>query len=196
MKEKGLKIDILRKSKESTFTARDALKHKLSHQHLEYYLRKGVIQRIAHGVYLFADKQSVDFEFLIKEKLAAFPNAIVGLRTALRLYDLIEELPECIDLLVPSENTPKKKMEDVTLHRVKSCLLRKGITDMNGIPVTTLERTIIDLLRKKESLSFVLQVINEAKKKGLIIETTKLKKLAVGFRIKNSLELLFEVWMR
>lgn len=195
MKRNVLKINVLKKLGYNTFTAACAKKHKISHQHIEYYLKRGIIQRISHGVYIFTDAQSPDFEFIIKEKLMAFPRAIVGLKTALRLYDLIEELPSDIDLLVSSENVPKRKMEDVVLHRVKEKILRRGVVNLRGIPVTSIERTIIDLLREKESVAFILQIINEAKKKSIIIETSKLKKMAVDFRVKKSLQFLLEAWI-
>lgn len=179
---------LLKKIKKSPFDSEYAKMRGISRRMLSYYVQRGELLRLAHGVYALSDKLGFDFEDIIKEKLIQAPQAVIGLKTALRLYDLTEEAPANIDLMVPESNVPKKKMEDVKLHSVKDHLFKEGITKVRGIPVTTIERTIIDILRKKGTPKEGRTIIQEAQKKGLRINFSKLERYAILFRVKSKFE--------
>lgn len=140
--------------------------------------------RLSQGVYAFSEQLNFDFESLIKEKLLQAPQAVVGMKSALRLYDLTEEAPDAIDLMVPKSNVPKKKMEDVQLYPVVDHLFDEGITKINGIPVTTLERTITDILRKKGTPKDGRMIILEAQRKGIEIDFSEFERLCTLFKVK------------
>ena len=59
-------------------------------------------------MYAFPEHLSFDFESLIKENLKMIPQAILGLESALKLYDLTDEAPRDIHLIVPlsDESSP------------------------------------------------------------------------------------------
>lgn len=179
---------ILKKIKKSPFDSKYAKSKGVSTRMLSYYTGLGLLVRLAHGIYALPDKLAFGFEDILKEKLIQAPQAVVGLRTALRLYDLTDEAPAFIDLMVPKSNIPKKKMNDVKLHSVVDHLFNEGVTKIRGIPVTTLERTIIEILRKKGTQKEARTIIQEAQKKGLRINFSKLEHYAVLFGVKMKFE--------
>jgi predicted transcriptional regulator of viral defense system len=183
---------LLKKIKKSPFDTKYARAKGVSTRMLSYYTDLGALVRLAHGVYALADKLAFDFEDILKEKLIQAPQAVVGLRTALKLYDLTDEAPANIDLIVPKSNIPKKKMEDVKLHSIIDHLFHEGVTKIRGIPVTTIERTIIDILRKKGTPKEARTVIQEAQRKGLRINFSKLEHYATIFGVKLKFESIME----
>lgn len=188
-----MKLSTLKAKNLSIFTATQAKKCGISPQLLAHYQKKGLIERVSHGVYRLTDEPAAfDLESLIAEKLKAIPRGVIGLKTALRLYGLTEEVPGEIDILVPSTNIPKRKLEDVLLHPTKAEIYRTDVKKLHGIPVTSLERTLVDLLRTGEPLSTVLNAYREAKAKKLSISLTKLKKLGTLFHARRKVDMLVE----
>ena len=165
-KQKNNKLNILRnKFKDRIFTVKEASKYKVSPQLLSYYVNQDKLKRLSHGVYAFKDSIGFDFHSVLKEKLASVPQAIVGLESALKIYGLTDEAPEVVHLVVPLSNVPKRKLQDVQLYRMKDNIYKKHINIIESIPVSSLERTIIDLLRSGYSIPFVLSVLEESRKK-------------------------------
>ncbi len=178
------------------FRTKQAQKKGVSPRMLHYYVKKKkVLVRLGHGLYAFPEHLSFDFESLIKEKLKMIPQAILGLESALKFYDLTDEAPRNIHLIVPLSNVPKRKIKDVRFYRVKDTLYKKAVRKVNGIPITSIERTLIDLLRTQKSISMVLKVMFTAQKKGIPINISKMKKLAVDFRVKGHFDKLIEAYL-
>ena len=193
-KIKKNKLNLMRnKFGNNIFTVKEASKYKVSPQLLSYYVQKNQIKRLSHGVYAFKASVGFDLHFLLKEKLASVPQAIVGLESALKIYGLTDEAPESIHLVVPLSNVPKRKLQDVQLHQMKDKLYKKHIKTIKDIPVSSFERTIIDLLRFGYSLSFVLSVLEESRKRKIPFNIGKIKKMAVSYRVKGKVSHLLEV---
>lgn len=76
---------------------------------------------------------------------------------------------------------------------MKDNIYKKHIKTIEGIPVSSLERTIIDLLRFGYSISFVLSALKENKKKKVLFSIGKVKKMALVYRVKGKVSLLLEV---
>lgn len=175
---------LLKRLKKSPFDKAYATSKGVSGRMLSYFVGQGQLVRLAHGVYAFPEKLNFDFESLVKEKLIQAPQAVIGMKSALRLYDLTEEGPAVIDLMVPASNVPKKKMEDVKLHSVIDHLFEEGITKIGGIPATTLERTVVDILRKKGTPKQGRDIIVWAQKKGIKFNFSEFERLSTIFKIK------------
>ncbi|MDE0119797.1 MAG: hypothetical protein OXM55_07305 [Bdellovibrionales bacterium] len=188
------KLKLLRsKFGNKIFTAKEASKYKVSPQLLFYYVKKNQVKRLSHGVYAFKDSIGFDSHSLLKEKLASVPQAIVGLESALKIYGLTDEAPESIHLVVPLSNVPKRKLQDVQLHQMKDNLYKKHVNTIKDIPVSSLERTIVDLLRFGYSISFVLSVLEESRKRKIPFNIGKIKKMASSYRVKGKVSRLLEV---
>ena len=174
------------------FTLKEARKYKASPQLLSYYVRKGHLKRMSQGVYAFKDSLGFDFYSILKEKLISVPQAIVGLESALKIYGLTDEAPDVIHLIVPLSNVPKRKLQDVQFYQMKDSLYKKHIKTIEGLPVSSFERTIIDLLRFGYSTSFVLSVIEESRRKNLSFNLGKIRKIAPVYRVKGKVSRLLE----
>ena len=196
-KQKRVKGSILNKLKKrfagKIFTLKEARKCKVSPQLLSYYIKTNHLRRLSHGIYTFQDSVGFDFYSLLKEKLVSVPQAIVGLESALKIYGLTDEAPDVIHLIVPISNVPKRKLQDVKLYQMKDSIYKKHINIIKSIPVSSLERTIIDLLRFGYSISFVLSVFKESQKKKMPCHLGKIRKMASGYRVKEKVSRLLEV---
>ena len=193
-KVKGALLNELKNRFEGkVFTVKEARKYRVSPQLLCHYVRRDFLKRLSHGVYAFKDSRGFDFHSLLKEKLICVPQGIVGLESALKMYGLTDETPDTFHLIVPLSNVPKRKLKDVRFYQMKDDIYKKHVKMINGFPVSSLERTIIDLLRFGYSISFVLSVLEESRKKKTPIHLGKIKKMAPVYRVKGKVSHLMEV---
>jgi len=182
----------LKKLKKQTFTLAEARSVDVSPPMLTYLVRKGLIERRTQGLYAFPEAAPIDLPDTIKELLKVIPRAIVGHSTALYLYGLTDELPGDIELLVPDRNAPKRRQTGVRTYRVRADMKRIRVRSIEGIPVTTIEQTIIDLLRKGAPLSRLIETFRLAQRKRLKPSLTELTKIAADFRAKGRAKVLVE----
>ena len=188
-----MKSNLLKLLLKSPFDTNYAKTRGCSPRMLSYFEKKGKIIRLAYGVYSFPENLSLDLESLLREKLIQAPQAVIGMHTALKFYNLSDEAPSVIDLMVPESNIPKKKMTDVKLHSVKDHLLKRGVIKIRKIPITSLERTIIDILRKKGTIKEGVAIIHLAQKNGLKIDFSEIENLGILFRVKRKVLTILEI---
>jgi predicted transcriptional regulator of viral defense system len=122
---------------------------------------------------------------IIQEMLLVVPDAIVGLETALQLYNLSDEPTREIDLIEPQNKGPSRKLKSARFFRVRMPLAKFKTQKVNGIRVTTIEKTIVDLLRAGRPISELVRIFNLAQKKRMPIELSELKKLGNIFRVTS-----------
>ncbi len=184
------------KAKAPTFQLKEAKRLGLSRQVIYYHTQRGLLIRMGQGIYRFKDvPEEMDFYSELKKLLLLCPHCVVGLHTALKFYGLTDAISSQIDLLSPTTNIPKRKLEGVCIHTTPPKLMKTGVTQIHGITVTTLERTLIDLLRKGEPLSLVLGVLRSAQRKGMGFELTQIKKLGEKFRVRTKVRALLEAFL-
>ena len=188
LKLQYMKLTTLKNKGFKTFTLEQAKRYEVTPSLLTHYIKKGLVSRVSHGLYRFAEDAPIDFESIIREKLKAIPQGIIGFQTAVRFYGLGDELPGEIDIIVPSTNVPKRKLEDVILHAAKTEIHKVDVKRVRGVRITSLERTLVDLLRTGAPISQVIAIYTEAKTKRISVSLTKLKKLGNLFRAKRKVE--------
>jgi predicted transcriptional regulator of viral defense system len=159
---------------------------------LTYLVRKGSIERRSQGLYAFPDTEADNLPTAIKELLTVIPHAIVGHATALQLLGLTDELPGVTELLVPDRNAPKRRLKNVRLHRVRGDMKRLRVKRIRGIPVTTVEQTLVDLLRGGAPLSPLIEIFRLAQRKRLSPSVTEIARIAADFRAKARAKVLVE----
>ena len=195
--QKNIKGALLNKLKDKftgkVFTVKEACKYKISPQLLSHYVRQNYLKRVSHGVYAFKESMAFDFHSLLKEKLTCIPQGVVGLESALKIYGLTDEAPDTFQLIVPISNVPKRKLQDVKFYQMKDNIYKKHVKIINDFPVSCLERTVIDLLRFGYSVSFVLSVLEESRKRKIPLHLGKIKKMAPVYRVKGKVSRLLEV---
>jgi len=131
---------------------------------IAYHVRKGQFQRIKHGIYRlvrFPEMPQADLSIALLE---VGPQAVISHDSALALYDLSDSLPGAIHLTVP--RTSSRRHPELRLHT--SRLSRDEVTQRGGLPVTTVTRTLVDLITGHWPEEQILQAIQEAVQHGLV----------------------------
>jgi len=160
---------------------------------LTYLVGRGEIKRKAHGLYCFPDFiDEVDFVDILRETLQLVPKAIVGLETALQLYDLSDEPTQIIHLIVHQNKIPSRKLPNIRLFRIRAPLSTLKTTKLHGIRVTTLEQTMVDLLRAGHSISELVRIFHAAQQRKIPVELSTLQRLGERFRAKGRVARLIE----
>jgi len=184
-------LEKLKSLKRQCFTTKEAVSAGVSPRSLNYLLNRGLIERRAQGLYIFAGTEPEDIIGTIKERLLAYTKAIVGLNTAVTLYDLTDDAYDKIDLIVPNGYVPKL-FDDVKIFQTRTPLSKIETTILHDLPVTSIEQTIVDLLRTGEPLSKVLDIYYRAENKRIPVAIPKLKKIAANFRAKAKIKIFLE----
>lgn len=78
---------------------RRATDHGLSRSSFYRQARAGNYEKIARGLYLPADAEAADWDWL--EAASRHPRATICLTSALAHHDLIDDIPEALDVAIP-----------------------------------------------------------------------------------------------
>jgi predicted transcriptional regulator of viral defense system len=160
---------------------------------LTYLVSQGAIERRAHGLYCFPDYSGdLDLSGILNELLQIIPDAIVGLETALQLYDLSDEPTKTIHLIVSQNKAPTRKLPDVHFFRVRRPLSEFNTQKIKGTRVTTIEQTLVDLLRAGHSISEMVRIFQGAQRRRIVVDLSVLKKLGERFHVKGKVERVIE----
>lgn len=135
----------------------------------------GILERMEQGVY--AATSSTGTDLMLKAAwLALDPTrtaeerltdpvraGIVSHRSAAALHqlgDLLDDVPEI------SYSHRKQTRRDIRVHR--SDLNAADITLVDGLPTTTVERTVADLLREGHDLEHIALIVGQGDRRGVI----------------------------
>ena len=145
------------------FTTAQAVAAGVDRRRLSYYARVGYTQRIRRGVYRLAQFPHSRHEDLFVAWLRTGPDSVISHDSALLLYELSDVLPEEIHVTVPP--TRSRRHPGLRLHTNQ--IGPQDITKREGLPVTTVPRTIADVALSGLSDEFVVQAAREAVAAGL-----------------------------
>lgn len=183
----------LKKLRTTTFSTADARRLGVSTRMLTYLVSQGEIERRAHGLYCFPDYiDELDLHGILQELLKIVPDAIVGLETALQLYNLSDEPTRTIHLIVSQSNAPTRKLPDVRFFRVRMPLSQFKTQKVRGSRVTTIEQTIVDLLRAGHSISDMVKIFHGAQRQRMTVDLSQLMKLGEQFHVKGKVARVIE----
>lgn len=184
------KLNSLNKAIFTTFEAKDK---GITSRMLSYYVSKGLISRISHGVYAKAGFEApIDLYSQMKQIQSLAPQCIVGRLSALKLYGLLDEDPRFIEFIVPHDNIPKRSLEDAQFFRAPRKTMNFGIEKKQGVLVTSLERTLIECLRNGVSLHIVRLAFEEAQRKRLKPSLSEMEKFAQLLRVQGKFKIFRE----
>ncbi len=145
------------------FTARQAARAGFSWERLTEYAKKGRFQRLAHGIYRLAQFPSSHFEDLFVAWLRCGPKSVISHDSALAVYDLSDVLPGEVHVTVP--RTASRRREGIRLHTNR--LRPADVAKREGLPVTSVPRTIADVAKAGLSEDHVARAIRDALQRGL-----------------------------
>jgi predicted transcriptional regulator of viral defense system len=127
-------------------------------------VKRGRFSRVAHGVYRIVNFPGSPFEDLFIAWLRTGPNSVISHESALSVYDLSDVLPGEIHIIVPrSSSTRRKGIRQHTNH-----LEAKDITARDGLPITTVARTLSDVSSTGLAKEQVILAISEGINNGLV----------------------------
>ena len=134
--------------------------------------QRGRLERTARGVYRIPHFPFGRFSQYLEAVLWAKANrgpgeVAISHLTALSLYGISDANPDRIHITVPrSTRLRRQQPKGVVVHR--EVITRDDIQLHEGIPVTTIDRTIKDLLHSAARVDLVRQAIADARREGFI----------------------------
>lgn len=183
----------LKKLKTPRFSTAEARRVGVSPRMLTYLVNRGMLERRAHGLYCFPSYiDELDLHGILRDLLQIVPGAIVGLETALQLYNLSDEATRTIHLVVSQSNSPSRKLPDVRFFRVRTPLSQFRTQRIKGLRVTTIEQTIVDLLRAGHSISEMVKIFHGAQSRRMAVDLSQLEKLGERFHVKGKIKRVIE----
>jgi len=123
------------------------------------WVRSGRLHRLYRGIYAVGHDRLRREGRWLAAVLACGPGAVLSHRDAGVLWDLRQSNSAYIDVTVPSRNG-RKRQAGIRVHR-SGRLRPDEVTVRNGIPVTTVARTLLDLADVLE-IQALKRVITEA----------------------------------
>ena len=138
-------------------------------------VQRGRIERASRGVYrvpyLTPGRFSHYREAVLWAKANRGPAQVaISHATALAAYEISDANPHSIHITVPkTARLRRQKPKGIVLHRED--LTPGDITIHEGIPLTTIARTVADLLKSGERIDLIRQAIADARREGFIQES-------------------------
>ena len=144
------------------FTTAEASRAGISHRKLSYHVAAGALERVIHGVYRLIDYPPPPHGDMIAVALWAGPGSAISHESALVVYGLASAMPPAIHLTVPPSFRGRR--EGVRIHHEELGHDDRRLWD--DVPVTTVERTLIDITRSS-GRSLVHDAVRESLERGL-----------------------------
>ena len=145
-------------------TTRQAYEAGFSSPLLAHHVHQGQFLRVRQGVYRLARFPETAQADLFVALLELGPQAVISHESALALYDLSDVLPGAIHVTVP--RTSSRRHSGLRLHT--SHLDPDEVTQRFGLRVTTVARTLADLIAGHRPEEQIHQAIQEALQQGLV----------------------------
>jgi predicted transcriptional regulator of viral defense system len=146
------------------FTAAQARQAGFSSSLLSYHLDAGRFERVRPRVYRLVQFPASSHEDLYVAWLHAGLDAVISHDSSLALYDLSDLLPDQIHVTVP--RTASRRRRGLRLHTKH--LAQEDVTHYEGLPVTTVLRTLVDVASAGLADEQVQQAIREALRRGQV----------------------------
>jgi predicted transcriptional regulator of viral defense system len=150
------------------FTLAQARKIGLRKTQIYRELKRGKFEKANRGVYRFVQFPASQFEEIHIAVLSAGKHAVIGFQSALYVYDLSDMIPNEIHLILPV--TSSRRRPDIRVHTIQ--LTPKDVTKFEGLPITTVDKTIIDCAFAHVHDEQIRMAVSQSLRRGM---TTKQK---------------------
>jgi len=134
-------------------------------------LQRGKFYNAARGVYRFAQFPASRFEEIHIAVLSAGPQAVVGFQTALYIYELSDLISDEIHLILPA--TSSRRRPGIRVHTIQ--LTPEDVTKFEGLPITTVDKSIIDCAFAHVDDRQIRLAISQALQRGMTTRQKLLK---------------------
>jgi predicted transcriptional regulator of viral defense system len=149
-------------------TQDQALAEGLSADALGKMAKRGQVERVAHGLYRFVSFPHGPLDTYMEAAL--WPRGVVGVlshETALDLYELSDANPAKIHLTVPDDHRVRRQVPKAYVLHTET-LAADEVTWREGLPLTTVERTIRDCHADHLRVGLLEQAIEQARARGML----------------------------
>jgi predicted transcriptional regulator of viral defense system len=138
--EKELELYQIAEDQAGYFSLQQARQLGLQRNQVYREIERGKFIKAGYGVYRFVQFPASNFEEIHRAVLSAGKNAVVGFQSALYVYELSDIIPDEIHLILPP--TASRRRVGIRVHTTQ--LEPDDITSFEGLPITTVAKTIID----------------------------------------------------
>jgi predicted transcriptional regulator of viral defense system len=165
-------LTLLAEENDGLFTSREARDAGILDSVLVRLAQRRRLDRVARGVYRIRNFPRTRFsqyrQAILWVRASSGPqSAVLSHETALALYGISDANPSDIHLTVPARaRLRRKRPGGIVIHR--SELSPEEITTHEGMPVTSVARTIRDIVRETGKLALARQAIVDARREGYI----------------------------
>ncbi|MGH9449727.1 MAG: type IV toxin-antitoxin system AbiEi family antitoxin domain-containing protein [Terriglobia bacterium] len=134
--------------------------------------QRGRLERMARGVYRIVHYPAARFaqyrEAVLWAQASHGPQRIaLSHETAFLLFGISDANPANVHLTVPKQARLRREKPDwIAIHRAN--LAPDDLTQHEGMPVTSIERTVIDVLTTTHRIDLVRQAIADARREGYL----------------------------
>ena len=136
---------------------------------LAYHARTGTLQRGSTGVYRFRDYPSSPREEVAAAWLAVGKDvAVVSHENALELWGLGDLIPDAVHLRLPRTRHHLPRLPGVAIHTTIRPLDGDQVHALEGVRVTSLQRTLLDVAEASGAPDQVTFAISQASARGWI----------------------------
>ncbi|MBI2522270.1 MAG: hypothetical protein HYV97_17755 [Bdellovibrio sp.] len=185
----------LKQIKKMAFTAKEAISEAgFSYYELNLLVKNGYLVKEGRGTFIKKNHANSESDHYAVALTQLGEPSVLCLWSALVFHDLTEEAPSDIWAYVPYEKTTRLKIKAV---RKRNPHWDIGIETINGIRVTNIERTLIDILLDRKHFPEVqaYKIVMDAirvKKTAFQKLFAMAKKLKADKRLKRDLLILEE----
>jgi predicted transcriptional regulator of viral defense system len=150
-------------------TTRQARELGVDRDALAYHARPGGrLERAARGLYRLRFFPGSPFDHVAAAWVASGPEeAVVTHESALELSELADVIPGEVHLTLPRERRSRRARDGVRLHRPRTPLRDEEIRTVHGMRVTSVERTLLDVLHDATQREQVEAAIDQALDRAL-----------------------------
>jgi predicted transcriptional regulator of viral defense system len=148
------------------FTVKQVQAANYTRQDVYYQAKRKEFVRVGQGVYRITLFPSSPFEDLFIALLKSGPKAVLSHETALSVYNLSDALPGELHITLP--RTSSRRNKGIRYHT--KTISDREITRYQGLRVTTVPRTIIDLMEAGFDSIQVEKAIHQALQRGMMTE--------------------------
>ncbi len=168
MKEKAdyKKLYSIAEPQAGYFTVEQAGGANYTRQDVYYQAKRNKFIRVSQGVYRITFFPTSPYEDLFIALLRLGSKAVLSHETALSVYNLSDALPGYIHITLP--RTSSRRRQGIRYHT--KAVSQKEITSYQGLRVTTVPRTIIDLIESGFDSVQIEKAIHQAFDRGLMTD--------------------------
>jgi predicted transcriptional regulator of viral defense system len=169
---KKLELHQIAESQDGFFTAKQAEKAGFKKNHFSHYVQSGEWIREDRGLYRlsaypWSPRQELWKWYLWSRNRNEEPQAVFAHETALELYNLSDVLPSKIRLTVPRDFRRSGPLPSVLKVHLEN-LRKSEVRLVEGLPATTVAKTLANLVEAGFSDRLLKQAAREALEKGIL----------------------------